>query len=78
MRTLPAGAVVGARYGARNVRGVRQREAGGRMRTLPLEPSVELPMGHQTREGCAKVRRGRMRTRRTGALVGAPHEARNA
>ena len=47
------------------------------MRTRPLEPSVELPMGHQTCEGCAKVRRGPHANAATGAFGEAPHGAKN-
>ena len=51
MRTLPQGAFGGAPYGATNlVRGV-PKWTGGRMRTLPLGSSVELPMGPRTVRG---------------------------
>ena len=44
----PAGAFGGAPYGATNrVRGV-PKLGGGAMRTLPLGPSVVLPMGPRT------------------------------
>eukprot|EP00959_Pyramimonas_sp_CCMP1952_P050209 1049307-Pyramimonas_sp.AAC.1 len=43
----------GAHYGTtKRVNGVPIWVAG-RMRSVPLGPSVELPMGHETCEGCA-------------------------
>ena len=42
------------------------------MRTLPLAPSVELPWGHDPREGCAELARGRHANPATGAFGRAP------
>ena len=51
------GAFGGAPYRAANrVRGV-PKWGGGAMRTLPFGPSVELSMGREPCEGCAKMKR---------------------
>eukprot|EP00959_Pyramimonas_sp_CCMP1952_P209527 4383574-Pyramimonas_sp.AAC.1 len=42
------------------------------MRTLPLAPSVELIWGHDPREECAEMARGRYANFVTGAFGGAP------
>eukprot|EP00959_Pyramimonas_sp_CCMP1952_P356037 7456481-Pyramimonas_sp.AAC.1 len=52
--------------------------AGSRMWTRPLGPLVELPVGHDPREACAEVGRGRHATAPTGAAGGAPCGARYA
>ena len=54
MRTLPQGAFGGAPYGATNLVRGDPKWTGGRMRTLPLGPSVELPMGPRTVRGVSR------------------------
>ena len=62
----------GAPYEAtKRVRGV-PKLGGAAMRTLPLAPSVELLWGHDPREGCAEMARGRHADPATGAFGGAP------
>ena len=45
------------------------------MRTLPLAPSLELLWGHDPREGCAAIARGRYANPTAGAFGGAPYGA---
>ena len=47
------------------------------MRTVPLEHSAELPKEHETWEGCDKATRGPHANCATGAVGGAPYDARN-
>eukprot|EP00959_Pyramimonas_sp_CCMP1952_P207724 4344883-Pyramimonas_sp.AAC.1 len=42
------------------------------MRTLPLAPSVEPPVGPRPREGCAELARGRHANPATGTFGGTP------
>ena len=57
MRTLPLGPSV--EHGATNLlRGVPKWGGGGDMWTMPRGPSVELLMGHETRDACAEMVRG--------------------
>eukprot|EP00959_Pyramimonas_sp_CCMP1952_P246926 5160716-Pyramimonas_sp.AAC.1 len=72
----PTWAVGGAPYGAakKRVRGV-PKWAWSVMRACPLGPSVELLMGHGTREGCAEMGVVSNTPAAIGALGGAPHGA---
>eukprot|EP00959_Pyramimonas_sp_CCMP1952_P144260 3020117-Pyramimonas_sp.AAC.1 len=45
------------------------------MRALPLAPSAELLRGHDSREGCADMARGRRANPAIGAFGGAPYGA---
>eukprot|EP00959_Pyramimonas_sp_CCMP1952_P341429 7152469-Pyramimonas_sp.AAC.1 len=49
--------------------------AGGRMRRLPLGPSVEPPMGPRNVRGYAEMRGGSHADPATGAIGGSPHGA---
>ena len=73
--TPTIGAFGGAPYGAtKRVRGV-PKWGGAAMRTLPLGPSAELLWGHDPREECAEMARGRHANSATGAFGGAPYGA---
>ena len=54
---------------------VCRNRGGAAMRTLPLGPSVELPLGPRTCEGCAKMGRWRHADPPAGAFGGAPYGA---
>ena len=53
-----SGAVGGAPCGARSTSGVCRHGRGGGMRTLSLEPSVELPVDYDPCEGGVEICRG--------------------
>eukprot|EP00959_Pyramimonas_sp_CCMP1952_P274024 5727976-Pyramimonas_sp.AAC.1 len=44
-----------SRWGHEPCEGCAKMNGGPRMRSVPLGPSVELPVGHRTCEMCAKM-----------------------